>query len=451
MVNDEGQFEALSNRIRDLSENHKLSCFLSGLKDEVRSSVKMLNPKNINEAFSLAKIQEEYLMSSKKIQKPFSLELSKPSILGPRPDIKLDSKFKEPLQRLSPAQKEERRKKGLCFNCDEKFQLGHHYKSAKILLLKGLYPFQGPISNVQLIELNDTDIPLSLEFDMLHSESVESKPKMAEVEITLYALLGSPSPSTMRIKGKINRHWVVILIDYFLDAAILSKLQLFLDPIVSFEVKVANGATIKTKDVCLDVKVVMQGHIFSVNLNALPLEDCELVLGTQWLRTLGLIQSDFLAMSMQFLHLGTTVTLFGMHPTNLTLQKGDHFFRKAVRKGILLQIMSLGLGTSSSQQQCDPLIEKLPIEFSLVFDTSSGLPPYRGYEHQILLNEGTALICQRPYRYPHFQKIEIEKIVTDLLEVGSIRPSQSPFSSPVLLVRKADGSWRMCIDYRALN
>ena len=132
--------------------------------------------------------------------------MSKPSILGPRPDINLDSKFKLPLQRLSLAQIEERRKKGLCFNCDEKFQPGHHCKSAKLFLLEGLYPFQGPSSNVQLIELNDIDMPLSPESNMLYSKSVESKPKMAKVEISLYALLGSPSLGTMRIKGKINGH-----------------------------------------------------------------------------------------------------------------------------------------------------------------------------------------------------------------------------------------------------
>ncbi|KAL0008538.1 hypothetical protein SO802_010040 [Lithocarpus litseifolius] len=97
VVNYKGQFEAPSNRIRDLSEDHKLSCFFSGLKDEVRLPVKMLNPKNLNEAFGLAKIHEEYLMCSKKSQKLSSSELYKPSILGPRPDVKLDSKFKLPL------------------------------------------------------------------------------------------------------------------------------------------------------------------------------------------------------------------------------------------------------------------------------------------------------------------------------------------------------------------
>lgn len=50
-----------------------------------------------------------------------------------------------------------------------------------------------------------------------------------------------------------------------------------------------------------------------------------------------------------------------------------------------------------------------------------------------------------------YQKTKIEKTVHDLLEFGSIRVSQSPFSSLVLLVRKADGSWCMCIDYRSIN
>ena len=141
VINYKGQFEALSNRIRYLSESHKLSYFLSGLRDEIRLPVKILNPKNLNEAFGLAKIQEEYVMSSKKFLKSSSLEVTKASIPGPRPETRLDSKFKLPLQKLSPAQMEERMKKGLCFNCDEKFQLGHHCKSAKLFLLEGLCPF----------------------------------------------------------------------------------------------------------------------------------------------------------------------------------------------------------------------------------------------------------------------------------------------------------------------
>jgi len=67
------------------------------------------------------------------------------------------------------------------------------------------------------------------------------------------------------------------------------------------------------------------------------------------------------------------------------------------------------------------------------------------------LKEGTSPISVRPYRYPYYQKSEIEKLIKELLVMGTIRPNQSPFSSPVLLVRKADGSWRMCVDYRALN
>jgi len=107
-----GQFEALSNWIKELSERHKLICFLSGLRDEIRLPIRMLNPWNLSATFGLAKIQEEYLVVSKRSTKPWSDGI-KTSILGPLPMIKNESKgTKLPIQKISPSQMEERRKRG---------------------------------------------------------------------------------------------------------------------------------------------------------------------------------------------------------------------------------------------------------------------------------------------------------------------------------------------------
>ena len=81
----DGQFQALSNRINEISEKHKLSCFLSGLKDEICIPVRMLNPQNLCSTFGLAKIQEEYLLTSK----PW-IDTPKSSILHPTPAFKND-------------------------------------------------------------------------------------------------------------------------------------------------------------------------------------------------------------------------------------------------------------------------------------------------------------------------------------------------------------------------
>jgi hypothetical protein len=79
------------------------------------------------------------------------------------------------------------------------------------------------------------------------------------------------------------------------------------------------------------------------------------------------------------------------------------------------------------------------------------LPLARPYDHRIHLLPGTAPVAVWPYRYPQLQKDELERQCAEMLEQGLIRPSTSPFSTPVLLVRKADNSWRFCIDYRTLN
>lgn len=96
-------------------------------------------------------------------------------------------------------------------------------------------------------------------------------------------------------------------------------------------------------------------------------------------------------------------------------------------------------------------IDKLLHEFEDIFGEPQGLPPRRNCDHRIPLMPGAQPVNNRPYRHKPKHKSEIEQQIQELLEAGVIQKSSSPFASPVILVKKKDGTWRLCTDYRQLN
>jgi hypothetical protein len=98
----------------------------------------------------------------------------------------------------------------------------------------------------------------------------------------------------------------------------------------------------------------------------------------------------------------------------------------------------------------EPLLDELLVAFAEVFAEPRGLPPERGRTHRIILKPNTTPVAVRPYRYPATHKTELEQQCKTMIDNGIVWRSDSTFSL-VLLVKKPDGSWRFCVDYRALN
>jgi hypothetical protein len=99
-------------------------------------------------------------------------------------------------------------------------------------------------------------------------------------------------------------------------------------------------------------------------------------------------------------------------------------------------------------------LSKVPVvcEYPDVFpEELPGMPPDREIEFVIELAPGTAPIYKKPYRMAPTELVELKKQIKELLEQCYVRPSSSPWGSPVLFAKKKDGTLRLCIDYRALN
>ncbi|XP_056864057.1 uncharacterized protein LOC130511197 [Raphanus sativus] len=217
--------------------------------------------------------------------------------------------------------------------------------------------------------------------------------------------------------------------------------------------------------------------------NVLPMDACHVLLGRPWQFDKKAVHDGF-TNRHSFDHKGKKITLVPLSPSEvhqdqLQLKKGrdqeskadkpdsstrnSNFFVKEsqVRKSLysqqpfLLLVYKESLMANSSDLAPEIPSELLDVlqDFSDVFpdENPKGLPPIRGIEHQIDFVPSASLPNRPAYRTNPVETKELQKQIGELLEKGYIRESLSPCAVPVLLVPKKDGSWRMCVDCRAIN
>ncbi|KAJ0800601.1 putative nucleotidyltransferase, Ribonuclease H [Helianthus annuus] len=270
----------------------------------------------------------------------------------------------------------------------------------------------------------------------------------------------------MRVVGTIGTRQIQILIDSgsthnFVSSRLAEKLNCPTRKVSLMKVIVANGKELDCTLLCPGFQWLMQGVWFKTDVLLLPLDNYDMVLGIQWLQSLDDIVWNFKKLTMQFKVDCKVVELKGVNKGTVSLcyvERLADYLNKDTPV-TQLQLFSLQEKTDGSFQHqaqitgstANDAVEALLLDFADVFKTPDSLPPKRSCDHKIKLIDESVTINQRAYRYPMGQKDIIEKMVQEMLDMGIIWHSVSSFASPVVLVKKKDGSWRLCIDYRKLN
>ncbi|XP_050942184.1 transposon Tf2-1 polyprotein isoform X1 [Cucumis melo] len=369
-----------------------------------------------------------------------------------------DNRREGPTKRLSDAEFQARREKGLCFRCGEKYFAGHRCKLKEHKELRMLVVKEGG-EELEIVEEEFFDA--EAEMKQVDVQGVEN----LNIELSLNSVVGLNNPGTMKVKGKVGGEEVVILIDCgathnFIAEDLVTRLGVTLQETPNYGVILGSGTAVKGKGVCQDVEVHLEGWKVTDSFLPLQLGGVDMILGMQWLHSLGVTEVDWKRLVLTFHHQGKKVVIRG----DPSLTKARVSLKNLMKswgaddQGFLVECRTIECGPLEEYEQdrepgemnAEPIAALLQ-RFARVFEWPSTLPPQRGIDHHIYLKSGADPANVRPYRYAHHQKEEMERLVDEMLTSGIIRPSKSPYSSPVLLVRKRDGSWRFCVDYRALN
>jgi hypothetical protein len=214
-------------------------------------------------------------------------------------------------------------------------------------------------------------------------------------------------------------------------------------------VEMASGAKQKVGGKVTGCALNLGEFVMRANLYVTILGSYDVVIGMDWLES----HEAILNCKMKWLSLvddeGQRRVIVGWNQGVSLRFVSSLQLRKSMRKGCKLYAI-LALNEKGVAEG----LEHLPVvrEFADVFpEELPGMPPERELEFTIDLKPGTEPIARTPYRMSTPELQELKMQLKELLDLGLIRPSVSPWGAPVIFIRKKDGSWRLCIDYRQLN
>ncbi|GJR63848.1 putative reverse transcriptase domain-containing protein [Tanacetum coccineum] len=245
----------------------------------------------------------------------------------------------------------------------------------------------------------------------------------------------SRDPNVVTGTFSLNNHFATILFDSGADfsfistkfASMLNVKPRIVNP--GYVIEIADGKRVEVDRVICDCKLELGNSLFTIDLIPLGHGSFDVIVGMDWLSR------------------NKAVIVCHEKVVEIPLESGEALRVHGERAlGLDKTLMNANVG--------EPKMNEIPVvrEFSDVFpEDLSGLPPQRQVEFRIELVAGATPVAKSPYHLAPSEMQELSGQLQELQDKGFIRPSHSPWGAPVLFVKKKDGSFRMCIDYKELN
>nr|GFA40741.1 putative reverse transcriptase domain-containing protein [Tanacetum cinerariifolium] len=273
---------------------------------------------------------------------------------------------------------------------------------------------------------------------------------------------GNPDSNVVTGTFLLNNRYASILFDTGADRSFVSTTFSSLIDIIPtpsdnhYDVELADGKIVEINTIIRGCTLNFLNHPFTIDLIPVELGSFDAIISMDWLRRHhAVIACDEKLVRVPYgnetlvFHGAESYTGRESRLTVISCPKVQEYMAKGCHV-FLAQISATKEDDKSGGKQVKdiPIIQDFPEVFP---ENLPGLPPTRPVEFQIDLIPGVAPAARAPYRLAPSEMKELSEQLHELSDKGFIIPSSSPWGAAVLFVKKKDGSFRMCIDYRKLN